>query len=238
MITMSPRLTWVRAVTLLGGITLATSFASAPAWGDFIAVNFDSTPVLPLGPTTFPTATRPINLAGVGTFSGGALVGNPTSLASFTPGGGSGNAYGTASFTGSGFANNLTLTAATGVTFSTVTGTLFNGFTDLVSYSVSAFNGSTLLSMVNFADVGDSTDPTGSRNFNLARTSSLGITRLVISADTTFSGGAFDYLLDNVAINYTPAPSAVPEPASLWLLALGLPVVWAARRQLPVTRFL
>ena len=127
----------------------------------------------------------------------------------------------------SSYATNLTLTAAAGVTFSTVSGTLFNGYADLVTYSVLAYSGLTFLGTTRFDNVEDSSDPAGYRNFSA---SGQGITRLVFTPDLTFSAGAFDYFLDNVSIIYA-ATTAVPEPASLALVALGLPAVLVARRR-------
>lgn len=197
-------------------IALLASASSAPA--NFVTIDFDTTPALALAPTTFSTAQQVVTVPGLATVGGGTLVSTPTFLFSFAPGGGSRNAYGTRSGTAFGYLPNLTINFDPANIVTRVQGTLFNGITDLNSYTVTAFNGASAVASQTFADVPDNLTATGFRNWDLAAAS---ITRLVITPDTSFSGGAFNYFIDNVGVTFTPL-ATVPEPASILSMAVGL----------------
>src|SRR3954447_16325827 len=119
-----------RRVLIGAFLALIPGWLSAPpkASADFISINFDTVPVLPLASTTFATARQDLAIAGLGTVIGGTTVSTPTGLASFTPGGGARNAYGTRSGTSFGYLQTLSIQFATGVAVTRVQGTLFNGF--------------------------------------------------------------------------------------------------------------
>jgi hypothetical protein len=209
-----------RRVLIRVCLALITGWLAAPpeASADFMTINFDTVPVLPLASTTFTTARQDLTIAGLGSVIGGTTVSTPTGLASFTPGGGSRNAYGTRSGTSFGYLQPLSIQFATGVAVTRVQGTLFNGFTDLNSYTVSIFNGTNLVGSSTFTDVEDTTLAAGFRNWDLSAST---ITRLVVTPDTTFSGGAWDYFIDNVGVTFTTV-GTIPEPSSLLLVAAGL----------------
>ncbi len=199
-------------------LALFAFLAAGPAaLADLTTIDLDTVPVLRLAPSSFSTPAQTITVPGLATFTGGTLVGNPLNLASFRPGGGTGNAYGTRSGTSFGYSQNLTINFDPLAVVSRVQGTLFNGFTDLNSYTVAIFNGATQLRSQTFTDLADNGQSTGFGRWDLSGSS---ITRLVITPDTTFSGGAYDYFIDNVGVTYSSA--AVPEPATALSLTLGL----------------
>ena len=199
--------------------------AAAPATrADFLTIDFDATPSLALASPDFDHARQDLTIPGLAAISGGTPIGNPDNLASFGPGGGSGNAYGTRSGTSFGYLENLTIDFAPSAMVTRVQGTLFNGYPDLNSYTVTIFAGAIQVGSATFADLADNSLTTGFANFDL---SAAAITRLVVTPDTTFSGGGWDYFLDNVGVTYA---RAVPEPASLAGLSVGLATMVLVRR--------
>ena len=225
-----PRSRSRRDLARLAAVALLCLVAAAPsARAAFTTINFDTTPVLGLAPTTFTNPAQAVTVAGLASVSGGTLISTPTNLASFGPGGGARNAYGTRSGTTNGYAQNLSIDFDPGVVVSRVQGTLFNGYVDLNSYTITIFN--RMLNPVGsmtFADVEDTSVSTGYRNFDL---SANDITRLVITPDTSFSGGAYDYFIDNVGVTYTSVPNAIPEPSSLLATSAGLAGLALSRRR-------
>ena len=200
--------------TLLAALLALIVTTATPALADVITIDFDTVPALPLAPTTFTDPAQDLAVPGLATITGGTPISTPDGLASFVPGGGLRNGYGTRSGTGNGYEESLTITFDPSIVVSRVTGTLFNGFTDLNSYTVSAFSGAIQIDFDTFDDVEDTTDPDGFRDWDLT---GLSITSIVITPDTTFSGGAWDYVIDNVTVTFT----AVPEPSSILTLAVG-----------------
>ncbi|WP_435005958.1 PEP-CTERM sorting domain-containing protein [Tundrisphaera lichenicola] len=195
-------------------LVLLFGFASAQA--DFVTIDFDTLPVEPLAPTIFSNPRQDLAIAGLATVEGGTLISTPTGLASFDPGGGLRNAYGTQSDTSFGYAQNLTINFDPSKLVTRVTGTLFNGFTDLNTYTVSIFDGANLVGSTDLVDLSDTSLPDGFGVWDLSASS---ITRLVITPDTTFSGGSWDYFIDNVGVTFT---TAVPEPSSVFSMVIGL----------------
>src|SRR4051812_42965837 len=91
---------WLR---LMSAVTLLLLTQAHAAYPDFVTIDFDTTPPLPVAPTDFSSARDDLTIAGLGTVEGGTPVSTPSFLASFGPGGGDRNAYGTRSDTGFGY---------------------------------------------------------------------------------------------------------------------------------------
>jgi hypothetical protein len=203
-------------------------FAVVPLKGGVVTVDFETTPSLPAQPSTFAAAgpSQTITVAGIGTFTGGAVLGNPTFLNSFSTHGSPPNTYGTANFAGPTYSPNITLTISPNIVVTNIGGVLFNGEATTQTFSVTAFSGATQVAQQTLSNVAADSSPNGFADFSVSAGS---ITRLVFAE--TSNGPSFDYFIDNVSITFTPAATSVPEPSSLILFGLGAIGTFAAHRR-------
>lgn len=195
---------------------------AAPARADMITINFETVPALPTGPSAFPAvAPAPLNVPGIATVSGGAVLGNPAFLPAFTAQGSRPNLYGTTNAQTMGYAPGITIDFSPSILVSSVSGTVFNGLTDTESYRVTAFSGSANVGQQDLLNLLDNTSPAAFANFSLTPATQP-ITRLVISPIGPNGPAFYNFFADNVRV------TVVPEPHSALLAAMGLLIVGGA----------
>src|SRR5258708_35220048 len=87
-------------------------FAVVPLKGGVVTVDFETTPSLPAQPSTFAAAgpSQTITVPGIVTFTGGAVLGNPTFINSFSPHGSLPNTYGQPNLSDPRHSPNITVT--------------------------------------------------------------------------------------------------------------------------------
>src|SRR5260370_12605424 len=122
-------------------------FAVVPLKGGVVTVDFETTPSLPAQPSTFAAAgpSQTITVPGIVTFTGGAVLGNPTFINSFSTHGSPPNTYGTANFAGPTYSPNITLPISPNIVLTNIAGVLFNGEISTHTYSVTALYRATQL---------------------------------------------------------------------------------------------
>jgi hypothetical protein len=201
---------------------LALMALPAAANADLITIDFDTTPALAAGPSSFPTNAEVVTVPGLATVSGGAVLSDVLYLAPYPVPGSSGrNVYGTAFFNGATYSPTITIDFDPSVVVTSVSGLLYNGETQTETFVVSAYSGSTLVDTYTLSDVLDSNDPDGYGTFSVSASS---ITRLVFSSASSTD---YDYFIDDLAVTYQP----VPEPSSVGLLGLGAAGLAMANRR-------
>jgi hypothetical protein len=193
------------AILMAAGLWAVAGPGIAHAAAITAVVNFDP-PANQQGPSIYVAVPGPQTIATTpATFSGGAILGFATffpAIAFAT----APNVYGTADF-----GNSLShaLTIATNPAFATneVSFALFNGEPFNQSYTVDAFNGTTLVASQTLTDVA----PNFNAGFGLVDLNSLtGITSVNIAPAGPLS--RWDFLIDTVAFNQsiTTLPNAPP----------------------------
>jgi hypothetical protein len=185
-----------------------------PARADQVLIDFENTPNLPAGPSTWKpnTPENVLKVPDVTDIRGGAVLGNPTFLASFPAHGSAPNVYGTA-FWATKLSSTLTFDFNPRATVTEVMGTLFNGLNDPTSYEVSAFKGAEPIDVQTLNNVQINTNPIGFATWDV---NGDGITKLTV---TTQGRASYDFFIDNVRVTYTLQP--VPEPGSRLLAIAG-----------------
>lgn len=198
-----------RFTKLLAGCAMAAALAHAAPI--LAVVNFDP-PDLAQGPSIYVAVPGPQTINTVpATFSGGVALGFATffpAIAFAT----APNVYGTADF-GNGLATSLTIDINPSFLTTEVSFALFNGETFAQSYTVNAFNGTSLVASQNLASLA----PNFNSGYGLVDlTAAGGITQVVITPDGR--PAVWDFLIDTVAFNQsltslpTPVPAPVPQP--------------------------
>ena len=170
-------------------------------------VNFDP-PGLPQGPSIYIAVPGPQTITTTpATFSGGVALGFATFFPAISfataP-----NVYGTADF-GNRLSNSLTIAIDPAFLTTEVSFALFDGETFNQSYSVNAFNGTTVVANQTLTNVA----PNFNSGYGLIDLTSLaGITSVTIAP--TGSPAAWDFLIDTVAFNQsiTSVVNAPPPP--------------------------
>jgi hypothetical protein len=202
------------ASVLAAGLVAIASTGIASATTIPALVTFDP-PATKQGPSIFVAVPGPQTIVTTpATFSGGVVLGFATFFPAISfatvP-----NVYGTASF-----GNNLSesLSMAIDPTFFTneVSFALFNGETFNQSYTVDAFNGTSLVASQSLTSLA----PNFNSGYGLVDLiSALGITDVTITPNGTPT--AWDFLIDTVAFNQSiqtavnaPPPPLVPLPAT------------------------
>jgi hypothetical protein len=213
-------------------IVLASSYEPALA----LIVNFESVPTLSTGPSLFSQAgaAQTVNVNGAVTFSGGVVVGFPTNFPA-SPFSTPPNVYGTGSpITGADRSLSSSINMSIDPSFGakTIQGLLFNGWNLPVSYTVSAFSGTTLVDSMSLPNLPSNL----SSGFSVFRLNSSGpaVTSVRFNPDLSgFALGQWDYVIDTIAINEPIENVApVPVPAAIWLFGSGMIGILAiARRQ-------
>jgi hypothetical protein len=227
----------MRRIALFALLLLAPCFALADTT---FLINFETTPVLPVGPSTFAAAgpAQIIVVPGVATITGGVVLGNETNLPaqSFaTPP----NVYGTAGF-GDSLSSTLTITFDPAFSVDEVSFPILNGSTQAESYVVDAFNGATLIGTQTLSDVA-SNGSSGFGIIDLASTTNTftSVTIAPLALDASCCSG-WDYSIDSIALNesvQTAVGGPTPEPASIELLGLGMAsLLEVYRRTRPLRR--
>jgi hypothetical protein len=184
----------------LRSFTLAALVAAGSAVGAGAEViDFETTPMLPLAPSTFVEAgaTQTIDVPGLATVSGGVVLGFPTNFPAVDfateP-----NVYGTAS---PGLEGDPSLLATTtidldpGAQATLVEGLVLNGMTVEETFTVEAFGPSGLLDTLVLADV----PPNFSAGFQTFSFTGDPITRVTI--EPGLATADWDYFVDSIAIN-------------------------------------
>lgn len=169
--------------------------AVSPAKATTALIDFETTPSLSTGPSIYVAVPGPQTITTTpATFTGGVVLGNATFFPAISfatiP-----NVYGTADF-GNHLPEALTITMAAAFTTTEVSFALFNGEVFNQSYSVDAFNGTTV--------VGNQTLNNIPANFNAGYglvdlTAPGGITSVVITP--VGNPSAWDFLIDTVGFN-------------------------------------
>ena len=206
--------------------------APAMARGDSTTIDFETIPNLVTQPSTFAAVgnAQTINVPGIATISGGAVLGDPTGLSAFPSQGSLHNAYGTSAFaSGSGYSQSITIDFSSGINVSSVTAVLFNGETDVETYTVNAYSGATLVDQNVFTDVPDTSLTTSYANVSFSSASNP-ITQVVFTPTGSFASSSYDFFVDTIGVTYQV--QTVPEPGSLLLLGLGTLSVVLGRRTL------
>jgi len=210
------------------GVALAAEPASA------IIIDFEETPMLPEGASTFASAgpAQNISVDGV-TFSGGVVLGDPTFLPA-TPLATTPNLYSTANHPSGDAVGDPSLLSTLSIAIdplleaTTVEGLLFNGLIDTDTFVIEAFSQGMLVDSVTLANLPSNEN----QGFDVFRLDSedLAIDSVTIAAD--LSGplpNEWDFFIDTVAIGEPieniieePDHNAVPEPSTvLGFLAFG-----------------
>jgi hypothetical protein len=194
---------WVFAVVAVAGTAISPAGAAVVT-----TVDFENVPVLATGPSIYVAVPGPQTITTApATFTGGVVLGFATFFPAISfatkP-----NVYGTADF-GNRLPKQLTIAIDPASTTTEVSFALFNGETFNQSYSVAAFNGSSLVASQTLTDVVP--------NFN----SGYGLIDLVapggITSVTVSAVGApsvWDFLIDSVGFNQnigTTLPPAVVQ---------------------------
>jgi PEP-CTERM motif len=208
-----------------------------------------------IGPTEFSNILGQQSISfDAATFSGGAVLTNATNfpaLSNFFPGDHS--AYGTSNL-GSGLSNTLSIALLPDFHANNVSFTLFNGEINIQDYTVSAFNGDTLLGSMLVNNLapnitpppkGNSSNvppPQGAGSYAFVDLHFIDITNVTITFlnDPTSSKSnpnVWDFLIDDVTFTgtgtFNDVPSApVPEPETYAMMMAGLGVMgFIARRR-------
>jgi hypothetical protein len=204
-------------------------FCGGMGFADTVLINFETVPPEATGSPFFDsTPMETIVVPGIATFTGGIILGNESNLPaqSFgTPP----NVYGTA-----GFGNNLssTLTMTIDSAFGTVNEVsfpVFNGSTQVESYIVDAFDGTTLAGSQTLSDLPANT----SSGFGIIDLKAAAITKITVAPvalDASCCSG-WDYSIDSVALNESVQQAFTPEPAEFVVLGPALFGIWAWKRR-------
>jgi hypothetical protein len=192
------------AGAIVAGLVAVAGTGISPARATTALVNFETTPPLSTGPSIYVAVPGPQTITTApAIFSGGVVLGFATffpAISFATPP----NVYGTADF-GNGLPETLSI--AIDPTFSTteVSFALFNGEVFNQSYTVNAFNGTTLVANQILSNVAP--------NFN----SGYGLVDLVNPGGITSvtiapvgSPAVWDFLIDTVAFNQSI--TSIPNP--------------------------
>jgi hypothetical protein len=187
-------------------------------------VDFETTPAILLGSTSFGTAgaAQTIEIDGGLTFKGGVVIGLPTFLP-MTPFATSPNYYATANHPSGGVVGDPSLSATLSIDIApsfgatTIEGLLLNGLNRSGSYTIEAFSNGILVD----SDSLNNLSPNLSSGFDVFRLDSNGlpITSVLFSPDLI--DGEWDYFIDTIIINESIL-TAVPIPASIWLFVTGI----------------
>ena len=158
--------------------------------------------------------------AGVGTVTGGIVIGKPAGLTAYT---GTGNLYGTSFDAGPGFTIAVTLSFDPTITVSGITASLYNGETDLEDFTATAYSGSIAVATQKFTDVRDLSLPSSVVNFSLPNLSGLSVTSVVFSATGSFASSSYNYFVGPIGVTYTPLPRWSPSRPAWRCSASGSP---------------
>jgi len=217
----------VAATVLLAGL--------APAGAVTITVDFENLPSLPAQPNNFAAAgaMETFTMAGVFSITGGVVLGNPTFLASFPAHGSAPNLYGTADFADPSLLSTIELDMPAAAETTSVSLVLFNGQPIAETYEVDFFSGATPICAATFASVPASTSSSSFATPSCSSTLVLPITKVLITTPDAALNG-WDFFVDTIVLVQNPV-TAVPEPASLVLVASGAVVLgyldWRRRKR-------
>lgn len=189
---------------IAAGLVLVAASGVSPAKAATALVDFETIPPLSAGPSIYVAVPGPQTITTApATFSGGVVLGFATffpAISFATPP----NVYGTANF-GNGLPEQLTIAINPAFTTTELSFALFNGEVFNQSYTVNAFNGTTL--------VGSQTLTNVAPNFN----SGYGVVDLVVPGGITIATvtpvgapAAWDFLIDTVALNQSLTGIVVP----------------------------
>jgi hypothetical protein len=192
------------AGVIAAGLAAVAATGILPA-GTLAVTNFDA-PAFSQGPSIYVAVPGPQTIVTApATFSGGVILGFATFFPAISfataP-----NVYGTANF-GNHLSNALTISLDPAFTATEVSFALFNGETFNQSYSVDAFNGTSLVANQTLTNVAP--------NFNsgyglIDLLSPGGITSVTIAP--TGAPAAWDFLIDTVAFNQSLSSIVNPPP--------------------------
>ena len=214
---------------LTGSLALAVLLCLAANAGTLV-VNFETVPVLPVGPCCFASAgpMQTIVVPNVATFTGGVVLGGESNLPaeSFgTPP----NDYATAGFGDATLQSTLTITISPGFTATEVSFPLFNGATSVESYVADAYDGATLVATQTLSNVAANGD-SGFGIFDLLAADITSVTIAPTALDASCCNG-WDYAIDTVAFNESVTQAFSPEPGTFVLLGLGLGIAALVERR-------
>ncbi|MFM9836151.1 MAG: PEP-CTERM sorting domain-containing protein [Methylophilaceae bacterium] len=147
------------------------------------------------------------------------------------------NAYGTSNM-GNGLSNTIAISLLPDFHASAVSFTLFNGETNIQDYTVSAFNGTTLLGFLDFKNLEPNIAPPansskvvidGADSYAIVDLRFTDITNVTISflndpASSKFHPDSWDFLIDDVTFTGTGGQGIypVPEPETYAMMLVGL----------------
>ena len=201
------------AGAIAAGLIVIAATGNSPARAGTALVDFENTPSLAAGPSIYVAVPGPQTITTTpATFSGGVVLGFATffpAISFATPP----NVYGTADF-GNGLPEKLTIAIDPAFATTEVSFALFNGEVFNQSYTVDAFNGTSVVANQTLTNVAP--------NFN----SGYGLVDLVNAGGITSvtiapvgAPSAWDFLIDTVAFNQsitsipTPPPLPIVQPA-------------------------
>ncbi len=176
-----------------------------------LLIDFENVPPVPQGPSVFSSAgpAQTLDVDGKATVSNGVVLGYPTNLPA-TPYATSPNLYGTAHFADASLTPNITIDFDPTFEVHKLEGLLFNGWTQTVDYTVTAYDEDDNVIDTDFFDDMPSNYDGGYGEFSLDAVEA--IAKVVFSPDNDTN---WDYFIDSITVNATLQDIFdVPTPAA------------------------
>ena len=217
----------IKSYGMLSALVVVTLllWMSQPAYSTVI--DFENQPSLAAQPSSFGALTMQTYIsAGIFSISGGVVLGNPNFLTPFATHGSSPNAYGTCDFADPSLLQTIELDLPLAEGVISVTGVLFNGQNFAESYTVTAFSGVNQVDSNAFNNMADDSSASGFGNVSLSSNAANPITQVLFTTPNAQASG-WDFFVDTITL--TTSAAAIPEPATVVGVALGIALLGLRR---------